>query len=73
MPSVCKLVKQRSERDAKIQPGMTVAVMVANNGKKIANIPRITVSGSPPPPNARLDRHDVAHIRDVESHIWLTI
>jgi transposase len=32
------------------------------------------VSGSPPPPcNARLDRHDVAHIRDVESHIWLTI
>jgi hypothetical protein len=35
---------------------------------------RITVSGSPPPPcNARLDRHDVARIRDVESHIWLTI
>ena len=34
----------------------------------------LKVSGSPPPPcNARLDRHDVAHIRDVESHIWLTI
>jgi hypothetical protein len=33
-----------------------------------------SVSGSPPPPcNARLDRHDVARIRDVESHIWLTI
>jgi len=32
------------------------------------------VSGSPPPScNARLGRHDVAHIRDVESHIWLTI
>jgi transposase-like protein len=28
---------------------------------------------SAPPCNARLDRHDVAHIRDVESHIWLTI
>jgi hypothetical protein len=35
---------------------------------------RFFVSGSPPPPcNARPDRHDVAHIRDVESHIWLTI
>jgi hypothetical protein len=36
--------------------------------------PPLGVSGSPPPPcTARLDRHDVAHIRDVESHIWLTI
>jgi hypothetical protein len=32
------------------------------------------VSGSPLPPcNARLGRHDVAHIGDVESHIWSTI
>src|ERR1700722_1978930 len=32
------------------------------------------VSGFPPPPcNARAARHDAAHIRDVESHIWSTI
>jgi hypothetical protein len=28
---------------------------------------------SAPPCNARLGRHEVAHIRDVESHIWLKL
>ena len=36
--------------------------------------PRCSVSGFPPPPcNARAARHDAAHIRDVELHIWSTI
>jgi len=60
--------------------GVTVSPSLENSdyqgspSKCIGKVHKLIVSGSPPPPcNARATRHDAAHIRDVESHLWSTI